>query len=196
MFDRRARTALLCAGALLSAVACGDDGVLDPSDDGRVEAEIHDSPDGAGRYSGTAAGDYSVSIRTTSGTWVDLGSPNGITVALQSATSTTVHGEQSAPEGRYDRVRLTLSNVTISVAAGGEVGGTVLINDRSTVLAGDGPLVLEVAVPTFEVDESEDAPMITFDLNSETWLTGQAFNLGVVAGSTVQGKVTAVVTGG
>lgn len=195
MTYRRALTALSTLGLAILVGGC-DDGPFAGSGSGRVEAEVRDTPNGASDFSGTAAGDFSVSIRSTSGTWVDLGSPNGITVQLQSALATTVHGEQDVPAGRYDRVRLTLSDVTVSVDAGGEVGGTVLVTDRSTVVGGETPLIIELTVPEFDAGEADGTVELSFDLNVEEWLNGQAFNVGLVPNSSVEGRVSVVVGGG
>ena len=110
---RSLRCTLFWAGIALVAAGCGDD-ALDPNVTGLVNAFVHDTPAGAAAFTGTVAGDQHVSIRSTGDTWVDVGMPNGITVALQSTTPTTVHGSTSVPAGSYDRVRLTLSAVMVS----------------------------------------------------------------------------------
>ena len=111
------------AGTAMVLAGCGDG--LDP-ELGLVNAFVHDTPGGSGAFMGTASGDFHVSIRLSGGPWVEVGSPNGITVALQSATPTTVHGSTSVPIGTYDRVRLTLSRVTFRVDAGGTIESTPL----------------------------------------------------------------------
>src|SRR5687767_12574813 len=101
------------------AVACGDS-PTGPSSGTRVEAAVRDSPAGSATMTGTIAGNIFASIWDGS-RWVDLGSPNGITVALQSASLTTVHGEQSVAATTYSRVRLVMQGATARVARGSVV---------------------------------------------------------------------------
>lgn len=192
---RSVRKALLFAGVAVFAVGCGDD-PLDPNVTGTVDAEIHDTPAGAGAFTGTAAGNIFVSIRSTGGTWVDLGSPNGITVALQSNSASTVHGASSVPEGSYDRVRLTFSGVTFSIDAGGTVSGNVLGSDASAVAADSTPLELELSVTPFDVSSAGGTVGISFDLNVENWIDQQSLDDGVIQDGRIQGQVTVAVTGG
>ena len=128
--------------------------------------------------------------------WVDVGSPNGITVTLQSTTSTTVHGSTSLPAGTYDRVRLTLSQVTFSVDAGGTVEGTVLSEDASAIAAGDGNLALEISVTPFTVSTSGGTASVSFDLNVEDWLDLASLEAGVIADGELTGQLTATVSSG
>src|SRR5919106_3022614 len=105
------RIVILVAIVTLPSAAC-DDSPTGPTAQTRVDARVQDSPGSSATVTGTLAGNFFASIWDGS-RWVDLGSPNGITVALQSAgASTTVHGEQSVPEGSYSRVRLVLQGVT------------------------------------------------------------------------------------
>ena len=176
-------------GAVVAFAACGDD-PLDPNVTGLVDAVASDSPAGAAEFSGTAAGNFQASIRSTGDEWVDVGTPNGITVTLQSSTATTVHGSASVPAGTYDRVRLTLDGVTFTVT---DVG-TKFANTGSALAAGTVPLELEVSVSNFTVSEGGGTATVTFDLNVENWLTDAMLTTGLIADAALTGQLTAVVT--
>ena len=186
---RHVRNTLLCAGMALVAAGCGDD-PLDPDVTGLVNAVVHDTPAGTGAFTGTAAGNMHVSIRSTGGIWVDVGTPNGITVALQSTTPTSVHGSTSVAAGTYDRVRLTLSGVTFTVTTGGG------LNTGSAVAAGTADLELEVSVPNFTVSASPGTASVSFDLNVEDWLTDAMLQAQVIADGDLTGQLTPTVTSG
>ena len=181
---------LTLVASVVAATACGDDGV-DPDVTGLVNAVVHDTPPGTVAFMGTAAGNMHVSIRSTGGTWVDVGTPNGITVALQSTTPTSVHGSTSVAAGTYDRVRLTLSGVTFTVTTGG--GG---LNTGSAVAAGSAALQLEVSVSDFTVSTSAGTASVSFDLNVEDWLTSAMLTAQVIADGDLTGQLTASVTSG
>ena len=187
---RHVRHTLLCTGMALVVAACGD-APLDPAVTGLVNAVVHDTPAVTAAFAGTAAGNMHVSIRPTGGTWVDVGTPNGITVALQSTTPTSVHGSTSVPAGTYDQVRLTLSGITFTVTTGG--GG---LNTGSAEAAGSADLEMEVSVPDFTVSTSAGTASVSFDLHVEDWLTDQMLSDGVIADGDLTGQLTATVTSG
>ena len=188
---RTVRYSLLCAGVALIAAGCGEDG-LDPDVTGIVDVVVHDNA-ASGAFEGTAAGNIYASIRSTGGTWVDVGTPNGITVALQSTapTSTTVHGPSSVAAANYNRVRLTLSGVTFTVTTGG--GG---LNTGSAQAAGSADLELEISVPEFTVSTEAGQASVSFDLNVEAWLTDQMLSDGVIPDGALTGQLTATVSSG
>ena len=180
------------AGTAMVLAACSDG--LDP-ELGLVNGFVHDSPTGSGAFTGTASGDFQLSIRLDGGPWVEVGSPNGITVALQSVASSTVHGSTSVPAGSYDRVRLTLSRVTFAVDAGGTIESTTLGADASALAAGDLPLALEIS-RSFTVSTDGGTATVSFDLNVEDWLTNLMLTDGVIAADDLAGQLTASVTSG
>ncbi len=188
------RYTLFWAGAAVALAGCGDDG-LDPDVTGLVDVVVHDNVTTAA-FTGTAAGNIHAAIRSTGGEWVEVGMPNGITVALESTapTSTPVHGPQSVPAGTYDMVRLTFSAVTFTVSDGG--GGTIVTNAGSAVLAGTAALELEVAVAEFTVSSTAGTASVSFDLNVEAWLTDAMLTAGVIADGDLTGRLTATATGG
>ena len=182
---------LALVACAVAATACGDDPV-DPDVTGVVDVVVHDNTsDGA--FAGTAAGNFHASIRTTGGTWFDVGTPNGITVALQSSspTATTVHGPTSVPAGTYDRVRLTLSGVTFTVTTGG--GG---LNTGSAVAAEGGALELEISVPEVIVSTVEGQATISFDINVEDWFSDAMLTAQVIGNGDITGQLTATVASG
>lgn len=194
---------VLIAGAL-TVLGCDED-PLDPDVTGIVDAVVQDNPqqvasaafsdpEATNAFSGTAAGDMHVSLRTTDGEWVDVGSPNGITVNLQSSGATTVHGPTSVPVADYDRVRLTMSEVEVTVEAGSVIEETTLQGDAKATIAADAPLVVERTVAEFSISESGTA-MVVFELNAENWLNLSVLDAGAIDDDAVRSNVTASAAG-
>ena len=179
---------------VLFSVACGD-AATGPSSGTRVEAVVQDSPASGAAATGTFTGNVHASVGT-SDRWVDIGSPNGITIPLQSAGRiTTVHGQASVASGSYTRVRLVFQGVTARLASGSNVGGTVLTSERTVILGGSDERV-EISVPVsgFAIEASPAVRhVITFDLRSQQWLTAAAVQAGRVEDSAIQGAATASV---
>ena len=182
-------------GALIagvSVIACGDD-ALGP-DLAQSEAFVFDDPVATGAsYSGTAAGDFQASLSADGVTWIDLGSLNGITVSLANSAEATVHGAQAVPTGTFRWVRLILRDVEITVAAGSTIGGVTFPQEMKADLAVGTPLSIQRLVSEFTVTEGEGST-IRFDLNSDSWLTAEAVQNGLVPLAEVEAAVTASVT--
>ncbi len=161
---------------------------------GRAEALIQDTPIGTGTVSGSLAGNVFASISADGTTWVDLGSPNGITVPLQlTATTSTVHGEADAAAGVYSRVRLTFHGVVARLQAGSVVGGVTLTSEANITLGGaDQRVELTVTVPSFTVDADPSVQRtVLFELRSHLWLTATALQAGTVEDAALQAAVQA-----
>ena len=176
-------------GLAVALSSCGDS-TTSPSASGRVEAVIQDSS--ASGVTGSIAGNVSASIWDDDDErWVDLGSPNRITVPLQDGgRTTTIHGEQSVSPASYSRARITFQGVTARVARGSVVGGTTLVNDMSVTLGGADQRA-DITVPvSFSVNE--DAAMrhtVIFDLRSHVWLTAAALQAGRIEDAALQSAV-------
>ncbi len=185
----------LIAGVWLGASllsACGSDQA--GTDTGRAEAIILDTPSGTALATGTLQGNIFASMSADGSTWVNLGSPNGITVTLQTlGSSTTVHGEQTAPAGSYRHVRLVFEGVTARLQAGSRVGGTTLASDATVGLGGtDNRVEVGIEVPTFTVDADLNVRRtIVFELRSQVWLTEAALQAGRVEDAALQAALTA-----
>src|SRR5688572_29426218 len=128
--ELRMRIVAVVAVIAVASTACDESSTTPttPTTRARVDARVVDSenfklgvPIPVPIVKGTLSGNFDASIWDGS-RWVSLGSPNGITVPLQIysaiATPVTVHGEQSAPAGSYDRVKLVLQGVTATIASG------------------------------------------------------------------------------
>lgn len=179
----------LLAG-LLVCVGCSDS---TGTGTGRAEGVIADSPTGTS-VTGTLAGNIHVSLSSDGIEWVDLGSPNGITVPLQATgVETTVHGEEDAPAGTYTRVRLIFQGVSARILAGSVIGGTALTSEANLALGGtDQRIEIVVTVPAFTIEADDDVSrIIVFDLHSQLWLTAAAVQAGSVQDAAVQSAVTA-----
>jgi hypothetical protein len=185
-------TATIVIVVALSAAACGDS-PTGPSAGTRVEAVVQDAPVATPTVTGTLAGNVFASL-WNGDRWIDIGSPNGITIPLQLAgRTTTVHGETSVPSSSYSRVRLVFQGVTARIARGSVVGGTTLTSDTTVVLGGsDERAEMSVPVSPFSVEaDARVRRVVVFDLRSQQWLTAAALQSGRVEDGALQTAVTA-----
>ena len=160
---------------------------------GRAEGLVQDVPPTGPVVTGSLAGNVNVSLSADGTQWTDLGSPNGITIPLQVAGTTTVHGEQDAPTGSYNRARLVFQGVTARLNSGSTVGGVVFTSDVTITLGGsDQRVELIVPVPAFTV-EADPATQrtILFELRSSLWLTAAILQTRLVEDAALQGAVLA-----
>jgi hypothetical protein len=205
------RTAFyLALGVSLLSAGCGDDGgSTGPDSPGRAQVFVRDHPDrstpaahlspgpfAAATFSGTMTSNTNVAVSVDGSTWIDLGSPNGITIRMQSADSTTVHGEVDVPAGSYARVRLTLRNAQARLLAGGSVAGISLTSDLTLTVGGsDSQVIVEKQVQPFEV-RAGSRTAIQFELNSEAWATAQNTQDRTVEDGEVQQAATVLIRAG
>ena len=147
---------------------------------------------------GTLSGSFAASIWDGS-RWVSLGSPHPMTLGLQllvyTNAPTSVHGEQRAPAGSYDRARLILQGVTANIAAGSRVGGITLSSD-ATIQIGGSDRYVELFYPVrFSLgDDSSVIRVITFGLNSQAWLMSSAVQSGQVEDEALQAHISATTS--
>ena len=186
------KTTAIAIVLALSTAACGDS-PAGPSSGTRVEAVVQDSSSATATVTGTLAGNVFASVGEGD-RWSDIGTPNGITIPLQMAGSTTtVHGEASVPSASYSRVRLVFQGVSARLARGSVVGGTTLASDATIALGGsDERVEMSVPVSTFSVEADAGVRrVIVFDLRSQQWLTAAALQAGRVEDAALQTAVTA-----
>jgi len=186
----RPSSTIVCV-ALITA-GCGDSPV-GPTSGTRIDAIVQDQPVGGATVSGTLAGNVHASLWDGS-RWVDLGSPNGITIPLQVAgRTTTIHGEASAPAVTYNRVRIVFQGVTARLARGSIVGSTTIDSDTSVALGGsDQRAELIVSVSSFAVDATPGVRrVVTFELRSQQWLTPATVQSGRIEDAALEAAVTA-----
>jgi len=201
--ELRMRIVAVVAVIAVASTACDESSTpTTPTTRALVDARVVDSknfklgaPVPVATVSGTLSGNFVASIWDGS-RWVSLGSPNGISVALQIhplvATPTTVHGEQSAPAGSYDRVRLDLQGVTATITRGSSFGGTTFSSDTTFRLGGsDQHVELPVTVSRFSLEESPSVKrVIVFELSSERWLTSSVAQSGQVEDAALQAAIS------
>jgi hypothetical protein len=176
----------------LLAVAC-DDSAIGPSSGTHVEARVQDSPLASPTVTATLAGNVSASV-WNGDRWIELGSPNGITIPLQTmGRATTVHGEASLASSSYNRVRLVFQGVSARITRGSIIGGTPLSNDVTLTLGGgDQRVEMTASVDAFSVEPSASVRrVIVFELRSQQWLTAEALQSGLVQDAALQAAVTA-----
>lgn len=144
---------------------------------------------------GTLSGDFAAGVWDGS-RWVSLGSPNRTTVPLQLpvflGSPTIIHGEQTAPAGTYDRVRLILQGVTATIARGSGFGGITLSSDTTIQLGGsDRHVELLPSVTRFALEDDPSVRrVIVFELHSQQWLTASAAQSGQVEDQALQAAVS------
>jgi hypothetical protein len=190
----------------VALAACGSSSVSSPRAQGRVDIRIGDLinfklgtpfPAQPG-VTGTLSGSFAASIRDGS-RWVDLGSPNVMTVGLQvpvfSVAPTSVHGEQDAPPGPYDWARLVLEGVSANVASGSRVSG-ITLNSDATVRLGGSDHYVELRYPArFTLsDDPAVRQVVVFQLNSQAWLTSSAVQSGQVEDAALQAAIGATTS--
>jgi hypothetical protein len=179
---------MLAALTLLPLLAaCGDD----PAGpvEGQMNGAVVDRPATASDYTGNVAGNFQFSVSTDGQTWIDVGSLNGITLLLQDSTATSMHGAQDAPTGAFRHVRMRVQAAEVTVDAGSEIGGTNFPSDMKVDVAQTEDLIVERQVTSPAVG-SDEAVLVTFDLNTETWLTVDVVNAGEAANSAIEPAVT------
>ncbi|MBI4551600.1 MAG: hypothetical protein HY710_04985 [Candidatus Latescibacteria bacterium] len=203
MRTMRGREWLAVALAVMAFVVIGCENGVGSSSEGRAQGVVKDHPQqanpkvsGAGATSATFTGDLTantfVSLSADGTTWVDLGSPNGITIKLQNTTdSTNVHGEQDARVGTYARVRLVLQNATATIKAGSTIGSLTLTSDTTVKVGGtDQRVEIDKAVSFQVSSETSFRTAIVFELNAEQWITEQSVQAGVVEDTAIQQATT------
>ena len=175
-----------------AALGCGGDNTGPPTEFGRAQGVVIDPQTAS--FSGTVAGNINVSISADGTTWFDLGSPNGITIQLQTdGASTNVHGERDAPLGTYSWVRITFhQGVEVTLPAGTTLGSTTLGADATITLGGaDGDAEITKQVSAFEIaGTSATLHTVEFDLESALWVTESALQAGLVEDTSLQSAVS------
>lgn len=146
---------------------------------------------GSGSFSGTLTGQAKAEIQTSSGTWVDLGSLNQASLALQDASSEVVVNQSTTVDaGTYVAVRLVLSNVDAHLDAGSTFGSTSLSSSADVTVGGsDGTVTITKQI---QVNVEQGATTrVVFDLNTESWFDSTNVQNRMVADSRVQSAVQA-----
>ncbi len=180
--------------ALLPWIAACDDSGLDAGTVGKVQFILRDAPGTtAPAYQGSLTTNANAFIAANGTQWVQLGSPNGITVKLQNADSTNVHGAVDAPVGTYTRVRLVLRDVEVVVKAGASVGGITLTSDVTLAVGGtDREVVIETQVAPFVVTEN-DRVTVDIRLDSGVWINAQNLQTRTVSDAAIIAAATIAV---
>jgi hypothetical protein len=194
------------ASAALVAVACADSPTGTGMVTGTVSAAVTDDASAASvqdagsttgaqtagsTFSGTFTANAQAAISVDGVTWIDLGSPAAIDVALQSTGNRTdIHGNVAVPVGTYTRVRLTLSGAQAQLNAGAVLGGITLTSSATIRVAGGNQFVIEKQVQPFTVSANTHARVI-FDLNSQEWVDEESARDEEVDEEDVQESTTA-----
>ena len=195
------RIVVLVAVIAAALTAC-DDSPTAPTAQTTIDVRVGDlynfklgTPVPVPTVTGTLSGNFAASIWDGS-RWVSLGKANAIVVGLHlyyTFAPTSVHGEQHAPPGSYDRVRLTLQGVTANIARGSGFGGITLGSDAAIRLGGSDHFVeLLVPVTRFSLgDDSSVIRVIVLQVNSQQWLTRSVAESGQVEDAALQAAISA-----
>lgn len=201
------RTTAALTLLVLPLWGCSDDDPTGPSqDEGTLHAVVQDQENGPGGASpatvvglndGNAQleGEFRADLRVqveVEGNWMDVGQMTDVTATaeLQSGEARNVASAQI--EARtYDRARVIISNAETHVEAGSIIG-TGLIDALVTIrLGGDGEMVLESDAPvTIQADGSTE---LVVDLNSRSWLTEDAADMGAVTSAEFESAASLTV---
>ena len=196
------RVVMLLAVIAVASAGCGAEAPAAPTAQTTIDVRVGDlynfklgTPIPVPTVTGTLSGNFAASIWDGS-RWVSLGNANAITVGLHLYSTfarTSVHGEQHAPPGSYDRVKLTLQGVTANLARGSGFGGITLSSDATFRLGGsDHSVELLVTVTRFLLGEDPSViRVIALQLNSEQWLTRNVAESGQVEDEALQAAVSA-----
>lgn len=179
---------LLLVGSILALGACDDDPTEPVEGEASTEAMVVDEPAPNSTYSGDMTGNFQFSVSNDGQTWIDVGSPNGITLLLQNDARVSVHGSQEAPGGTFTHVRLLIRTAEVTIAAGSEIDGTVLTADATVNVAQSEDVIIESQISPPQV-EANEVIVVTFDLNSEAWLTAAALAAGEASNAAVASAV-------
>lgn len=202
------RTAL--AGLVLAAGALACDDETTGTADARVSASVHDqNPEAqeaalaslvplqvSSDFTGTVSGDARVDVSADGETWVELGEASEVDVELQSSDEeTSLHTEVSAPLESFAMARLVLDGADAEIEAGSTIGGTTLETGVTISLGGPDQVVVEKQLGQTLVLNADSEATLTFDLNSEAWVTEENVDAGVVAESEIESATEVTVSG-
>ncbi len=164
---------------------CGDDATGPNGDDeGTARAVVTDDPNsgsasvapGDARFSqsftgaqfeGTFSGQAQVQISVDGETWIDLGSAQNVSFAMQSNEQAVVHASANVPAQTFTRVRLILSNGQATVVSG-SVGTIPITTQVQIMVAGGSEIMIEKAL-SVDISAGSETTVV-FDLNSESWV--------------------------
>lgn len=136
-----------------------------------------------GSYTGTLTGTAQVQVSTDAQSWVNVGDPASVSIALQSTGSVTTLGASArVPAGTYAYVRLVFDPGAQATVTG-NVGGT---NYNGQVVAlGSGQVIIQKQVSPREISAGSSFSVV-WDLNSELWLTSTTLQAHAVTAAAVQ----------
>jgi len=187
---------------LLVIAACSDDG--EPTGVSAqatvATAVVTDNPSstssngsggsGSSTYSGTLTGTVETQISVDGQSWVSLGPPRAVSLALQSTNnSAQLAANATISAGTYAHVRLVF-NSGVQAQLSGTVGGTTA---SGTVIAiGSGQVVIQKQIQPVTVRAGTTVSVV-WDLNSELWLTSSTMQSRTAASAAIQAAAYAAI---
>lgn len=189
------------------SLACGEEDPTGVEGDpalATLTAVVHDSaavlpagrttmsPPDSTAYDGVATGQVEIEVRSGEGTWTSLGSATDVSFDVYCEQAAVVHESASVEVGTYDRVRITLVDFEMSVPAGAVVRGVTYADAFGVTFGTDGPVVIELTVPSFTLAEGENTRVLV-DLNTEVWLDAESIAAGVISASEIEAAANVFV---
>ncbi|MFQ5679427.1 MAG: hypothetical protein ACE5HP_08200 [Gemmatimonadota bacterium] len=175
--------------AVLSLAACGEG--IGPVETATLEAVLLDDPStatasgapfgsarfahhksfGSNYYHGQLAGRVQVLASEDGFSFVALGSPLSVSVALQDTdVRSMLQPGVEVPVGTYRILRLVIDGGQARIDAGGQIGGTELPSDVVLQVGEGAPVVVDVELASpLELSPGQRVRFV-LDLNSESWV--------------------------
>lgn len=180
----------------VSLAACDDDDdlVVPPVDDeeGTVELAVVDEDPAAGDE--TVTGQFTADVTVQlwiDDDWQDVSGLSATDLTLDLGAEEEVVGSATVDADTYDEARLVLSDASVVVNAGSEIGEEPLEEDVTLTVAEGGEVIVGYAVPVVLPDDG--TVRLVLALNSGAWLTEQALEAETIAATDFETAVSLTV---
>lgn len=159
---------------VLQAVALDDPVTLTAAAPHRGFLFAHHKQFGAKYYHGTLGAEVQVLVSGDRSSWVPLGTPRRLSLALQDGDAeATVHEGGEVPVGTYRHVRLIVTDAAAELTDGSTFGSIELAGGASLEVAGPAGIAVDLELPAPVQLAPGQTVTLVFDLNSERWVSGE-----------------------
>lgn len=177
----------------VSLGACDDDDdlVVPPVEDeeGTVELAMVDEDPTA--EDETVTGEFTADVTAqlwVDDDWQDVSGLSATSLTFDLGAEEDVVGSTTVDADTYDEARIVLSNVSVVVNAGSEIGEEPLEEDVTLTVAEGGEVIVGYAVPV--VLPEDGTVRLVLDLNSQAWLTEQALETEAISATEFETAVS------
>lgn len=184
--------AMACAIALPLAACDDDDDPIAPPepDEATMELAVADDAqpvDDEGEPIAIIPGEFQGDVQVqvfSEGAWVDVtGLQTG--VSMQLGASQQVVGSTEIDPGTYNGARVVITNATVEVPEGTEIGEAEPLEEAVVVTIAEAEAVIAAFDQPVIVQE-EGSVQLLLNLNSHQWMDQQAVETGAVAATTIE----------